>query len=1488
VGTTISDQLVRDDFSKQTVTELGKGAGYRCSNPDCRRSTIGANAEQDGSITIGVAAHICAASPGGPRYDSAQTQEARRAKANGIWLCQNCARLIDTDERKFTVELLVEWKCNAQERSFRELVAPAAGVATEEAARVGLLIAAENAGAADPDFDAVFAMLHAAASADIAAFKRTPVWSGESVELTLRIFDDAKTPPFTISRLPLAVEVAPEVTVIAPPGTGKTITFLQLAEHMLADAAIVPVYFRLGDWAAETLPLLASLHRRPAFSAVAQDDVLRLAERGRLLLLFDGWNEVDQAARRRLRVELGQLRRNYPDTRIIITTRRQMLDVPVSGPRIAIEPLSEEQEMAIAHAHLGAAGQKIVDDAWRTPGVRELIAIPLYLSGLLSGGSSGAHPTTKDEVLRLFVRQHEQAGDHAEALQTMLFGCHTEILTALACHLNAIGSTTMPDADARRIVTTAIAQLREQGQLSGQPEPFAVLELLSAHHTLMRSGHDGGLAFQHQQFQEWYASHKVAGLMRASVAGSAVARETLRVEILDQPAWEESILFAIERLSREQGAEPAAAHAVRLALPIDPMLAAEMIYRAAQAVWEIVTAEIVAFADRWHRPRAVDRAVRSMIMTGRTEFAPHLWPLVASENTQIQLPALRAAPRFRPAVLGPGLQNKIAALPEKTREDLLGSIASQSGVDGMDLATELAKVDPSAAVQEDVVGSLLFRRAYRHAKSLLDAAHDATWALVARRGYANEIDDPAIATRLRDESAKALAQATDPAERLRLLLKQPPDHPGRNADIVAAIADAGFPVRDQHAGSTLLYAYQRAPEVVLVGLRQRLEARMDLPFHADDLLDQLPVTDEGPIPDAILDVGNDDRRLNAVAVLAGPKTVAALVNKYIACVEALRSARNDRNLNDEYQRLRSRIEATRAPLLITAVLAHAEADDPTIIAALAFLVFLHGGHESRTASVAIDPEHTPQVIDMLHRWADRVITAADAERYHLSEVASAIGRVGFRKLVPDLKRLLDEDLARLKKARDGFLDAQRRGDIHATSDARTLYTYQYREAFARLGGEEVAAIVAHYLESRVFGLEAALILKVISDRQLNVSQPDLFRRWPWFDDVAAVRASRASGLWNEPENILAAPIFAAIDRLASSGTDREGQLLAIGLTRIALAMPHADHDTLVARVMALPQPIKAKQELLAAMVLDGQVLNVDVVMQGIDEWLVEAAKDAWNKRQNTWEIEPLLELLPFSTRPGAVIEGLTKVKAFYGAGWPKHWERVLNAVARLPGDEGDALLAELARLHSDIANDYEWMKAILGRNSAAAVLLFIDLFTEGRFGRGHQGIDAWHAGRELGSHVATFPQLKPGLRQRYEESSGTGRALLEHLFEEWGGEDDLIAMVKKYASAGQHYDGLMERVVHAVALRREPAPGRSGAFYIHPASVSRVRKILFGLLEGATQEATLAKSCLTAIDVLRDEYGIAANDTRHPDVQSAVPWPLEVAASKLDPSLLRQ
>lgn len=111
----------RDDFKKITIEVLPKRVGYLCSNPDCRKLTIGANEIPDKSTSIGIAAHITAASSGGPRYDETLTTEQRTHIDNAIWLCSNCATMIDKDQKKYSIELLNGWKNLAEEESVKKL-----------------------------------------------------------------------------------------------------------------------------------------------------------------------------------------------------------------------------------------------------------------------------------------------------------------------------------------------------------------------------------------------------------------------------------------------------------------------------------------------------------------------------------------------------------------------------------------------------------------------------------------------------------------------------------------------------------------------------------------------------------------------------------------------------------------------------------------------------------------------------------------------------------------------------------------------------------------------------------------------------------------------------------------------------------------------------------------------------------------------------------------------------------------------------------------------------------------------------------------------------------------------------------------------------------------------------------------------------------------------------------------------------------------------
>ena len=83
--------------------------------------TIGPDAtNQNISTKAGVAAHICAAGPGGARYDMSQTPAQRTSITNAIWLCGTCSMLIDKNKGlDYPVDHLKKWK-NDHEKLIKE------------------------------------------------------------------------------------------------------------------------------------------------------------------------------------------------------------------------------------------------------------------------------------------------------------------------------------------------------------------------------------------------------------------------------------------------------------------------------------------------------------------------------------------------------------------------------------------------------------------------------------------------------------------------------------------------------------------------------------------------------------------------------------------------------------------------------------------------------------------------------------------------------------------------------------------------------------------------------------------------------------------------------------------------------------------------------------------------------------------------------------------------------------------------------------------------------------------------------------------------------------------------------------------------------------------------------------------------------------------------------------------------------------------------
>ena len=113
--------MPREDFSASLKAVLAKRVVNLCSNPDCGISTAGPHTDPGKAVNTGVAAHITAASPGGPRFDADLSSVQRCDVENALWLCQTCAKLVDSDTHRFTAQTLRHWKVLAEAKALRSL-----------------------------------------------------------------------------------------------------------------------------------------------------------------------------------------------------------------------------------------------------------------------------------------------------------------------------------------------------------------------------------------------------------------------------------------------------------------------------------------------------------------------------------------------------------------------------------------------------------------------------------------------------------------------------------------------------------------------------------------------------------------------------------------------------------------------------------------------------------------------------------------------------------------------------------------------------------------------------------------------------------------------------------------------------------------------------------------------------------------------------------------------------------------------------------------------------------------------------------------------------------------------------------------------------------------------------------------------------------------------------------------------------------------------
>lgn len=1137
----------RDEFTNTTKRLLAGRAGYRCSKPGCPNITIGPQQGGSGLVNLGNAAHITAAGKLGPRRDDTLTPEQRRHPDNGIWLCVQHANHVDQDDEHFTINMLRGWKAEAEALAARALE-PAGRLVFELDDEDRALMASLRLARGD-DQAAVLARLVGGARRDLEAHAGV-ARARRPIPLTLR--DKVHDIPLGREQLCCALSRAEQVAVVAAPGTGKSTTLLQVGQHLLDGGEMLAVLVPLGVWAAEASDLLGHIAGLDAFRGFRREHFMLLAHFGRLALLLDGWNEVGSDGRRRAIAGLASLRRQYPLLGIAISTRSAD-EAPEHDRSVAIEPLSEAQQRQIAQRTLGDEGEQRLDRGWRTPGLRDLITVPLYLDVWLRRQACTEVSPTREALIGLMAEEHAAPPLRRDELRRVLDRFHRNYLIALAVAGVTSGESGIGIASARRVVGSVADALIADRQIAQAAAPNAVLDVLVDQHVLVREGRGESalLRFPHQQIQEWFASFEVERVLLAGIAGDASASRRLRVDIIDRQAWEEPILFACQRLAHG-GATEAVARLIHETLTIDPILAAAIIHETNEAVWALVRTAVLDLIERWHVPGRIDRAVRFMVTSGRPEFADEMWQLLRHGNRNIYLEATRAGRRFRPSVLGADAARRLSALPAGRRHEVTGEIAINGGSEGIALAVEVARTETDAEELDEIIGALHFRRADRQIVELLATAPEAVWERLAERGYGSELAGESAGARLAAARTRQLESKPDMIGRLTAMAHAAPTAEALAA-IRAAVESPALDPKSEAGYHAIRMAFGKAPDAVATALLARIETGLTLPFRCEEMLESVEERDEGALAALVLDAATEAERATAAVRTVGPRTVASLIGRLLEL-----DAQIDRSatqvLRDRWRRLRDLIGKTRAAAFLEGLLSHAETVELSRRAVLCRLFAAHGGELADVPAV-FEGASRDQFTAHLATWLAAAPSAAEATRAQWSELARAAGRLGAAELAEPLFGLLQADLQRRRLQIEAFRVARQRGQ-EGPAEASHSYVLQYGAAFTAIGSDAVVAMMERMLADPEFGVEAGLVLRRIWTRRTGLHPAGIVKGTmanpPSYVGVDEARSRRRSG--ESQATPLAAALFTTIEQLCS-GSDQAGHRRALELGTIALSMP---------------------------------------------------------------------------------------------------------------------------------------------------------------------------------------------------------------------------------------------------------------------------------------------------------------------------------------------
>lgn len=1397
------------------------------------------------------------------------SSETRRSEANAIWLCKPHHTIVDRTNSDFAVEDLQQMKSARQAAARQELLN------LDYAFHIRDEIRAE--GALDPS--EAFARLCIGSQEDLKRLKKRAIeWPPSNVMLTLSGPDLGA--PFSAEIAARLLRGYTHLILKANPGFGKSAALCQLVEHANKDEEVAAIHVSLPRWVLTDKDILDFVLSRAAYATLDRTQFRSAATQGRVFMCLDGWNELGPAQRRRAHQAIEDIVSDWPELGIIVATRETAAPIPLSGQALKLEPLSVFQQDAIAATLSPDIGLTLLRTARNTPRLAELIKIPLYLRALLTVKSVNALPQTPSGLIALVADPELADNLRVGQLADVLEGQAKRYLTALATEGLNVGTVLLSEPDARRVVSTVSQTLVNEGQIAVSPSTDLVLKTLLGHTALRFQAGDAAYGFDHQQIQEWHGSYHAEALMRAAVT-DAVAKKSLEA-LLDNRAWEEALVFAVDRLSIGGPLDLSAlANTAQSAFEIDPLLCADWLREYAATLWPVIEEVLTPALQRW----------RTQHWEGWISFAgraalPHLAPdviecLQAHPHDGVR--ALYSYTHHLPArVFGTTPLEAIRKLPDGLRINIVNELAAGRDPVGHTLAKKIAIESADEDLRYRVMTHLYWAGAWEALSEIVMVVSQEELVTLARLlddyGFIDQMSPDAIAC-IEEAVAQHQASVTTPIERLKTWWRGSARarHKGSatkdsnndiaSADITAAIVTMDL---DHRSGSfsesparnneqLISQTFSIEPGAVRAGLIERLRLGLRMPFRVQDMLDDPTVLVEAPwVLENCLDISVDNDRI--AALLLDPSGIFALLEATIAAwIDVLDAPTPiSEPIRVRWNELSKALGRCQSDRLVPVLLDAAPNIDVRFFGKLSRIL----NRDDR------DRPHSDVALEGIREIFEiarfRVLRETPRDRRAMTDVAKLIEIAPAPDSLPGVLELAEADTALILEFKAEVAQDPNyhiRHHTQALNESRWPHEGEFGRVFRAIGGEHVKTAMLARLNHPRLGPTAAQTLKFLELRDYEAEGQSV-RFGENYEAVALNREALANDKLRKSP--YCASILSAVrKRWDDPNSETNGQ--AVEMLMAAARLPHGRYwDEISDKLQTLSA--RSQEAILTAAGLSGRPLPSALLLGALEQLFEDAKTHSWlGQFDDDWSSKRWINLCIFAEDPSVVLEMMDRLPE--ESAKANNFETFLLGIATIAPSQADVLAALLDRV-PDLHRSISFYSAVERTGSAVLALRWLDAVNAA-------GGGGLHIDPLFGRHKQLFrnTEVKAAVKARLKVGQVDHLKQLIPACIRSGDVDLLLASVDSAAAAPANpFSGFSAREFIEAST---PIPGQSNLYSTTSIDASELRsELLRRCYADCPKIRNVSVRFLRDIDEHRQAHGAPLSEPRHPRLGSGLSWPI--------------